>query len=189
MLWWTYAASTSCVPLFQWRSQQSPLMTTIDSSDGSSQYAMPCHGQWWWLNDDPRARSGCHGRYVLCLCLRHRENHICKYFHVIWHVWLLCDHVCDHTVAKIVANTPSTGTMKVYTVWVAPCQFQTPSVWDTKQVHSGNATSFVSWRRCEKLIQRNEHEWRPSCVASWVVTQKRTGLTRLKKRHKRWNKT
>jgi len=33
------------------------LMTTIDGSDGSSQYAIPFHGQWRWLNDDPRANE------------------------------------------------------------------------------------------------------------------------------------
>ena len=72
------------------------LMTTIDGSDGSSQYAIPFHGQWWWLNDDPRARSGCHGRHhVLCLCLSHREkSHLANIF--TWY------DMCDYYVTLYV---------------------------------------------------------------------------------------
>ena len=57
------------------------LMTTIDGSDGSSQYAIPFHGQWRWLNDDPRAKEadvmvGMSCVFVLVI----EKNHILQIF-------------------------------------------------------------------------------------------------------------
>ena len=85
------------------------LMTTIDGSDGSSQCAIPFHGQWWWLNDDPRARSGCHGGMSCVFVFVIEKNHILQVFSrdltcvtTMWpYTWLHgCKNSCKYSAYK-----------------------------------------------------------------------------------------